>query len=89
MEAPSWRIVENYVFVVADCAPISGSKVRLECKNDVLSVIWPTDLTYNATVTEIPPQLSQTLTNRLIEESQHPILELVIFTINPPLVFES
>ena len=71
-------------FVNTDCKPVEGSKVRLECTDDKLIVTWPTNLSFDATMTEIPTQIKQALTKRLVEESKHPILDLVIFTLSPP-----
>lgn len=70
--------------MLTDCGPISGSKVRLECLNDIMTLTWPTDVTYNATVTELPSQLKQRLMKRLVVVSQYPILDVVIFTLTPP-----
>ena len=56
----------------------------MECTDDKLIVTWPTNLSYGATVTEFPTQIKQILTQRLAIAGQHPMLDLVIFTLSPP-----
>ena len=56
----------------------------MSCRDDILTVTWSTDVTFNATVTEIPEDLRQRLTDRLIIESRHPYLSLVIINNIPP-----
>ena len=56
----------------------------MTCKNDTLTVTWPTDVTYAAAVTDIPDGIRQKITQRLIKESNFPILNLVVPTNNPP-----
>ena len=58
----------------------------MSCKNDTLKVTWSTDVVYDSTVNQIPDDIRQRLTDRLLFESQHPILSLVIVTKSPPLV---
>ena len=56
----------------------------MSCRDDILTVTWSTDVTFNATVTEIPEDLRQRLTDRLIIESRDPYLSLVIINNIPP-----
>ena len=56
----------------------------MSCRDDTLTVTWSTDVTFNATVTEIPHDLQQRLTNRLLIECKHPYLSLVITNNIPP-----
>ena len=56
----------------------------MTCKNDTLTVTWPTNVTYAAAVTDIPNVVRQKITQRLIKESNFPILNLVVPTNNPP-----
>ena len=61
----------------SDCKPLTHA-------NDTLTVTWPTDVTYAAAVTDIPNVVRQKITQRLIKESNFPILNLVVPTNNPP-----
>ena len=70
------------VLFFSDCKPLTHTE--LSCVNDTLTVTWPADITYNATVTQIPYELLKRLTDRLLFESRHPILSLVITSQNPP-----
>ena len=72
----------NDSLVLSDCKPLTHAE--LSCENDTLTVTWPTDITYDGTVTQIPHKLLKRLTDRLLFESRHPILSLVITSRNPP-----
>ena len=39
----------------------------MSCRDDTLTVTWPTDVTFNATVTEIPEDLRQRLNRQTID----------------------
>ena len=73
-------------FVSVDCKPLADSPANISCKDDELTVYWPTDLTFEEGVRDIPSELRITLTNRLAALSQHPILDLVLIKSNPPYV---
>ena len=55
----------------------------MTCADDILTVKWSTDITYDGTVTEVPSELYQELTDRLVEQSEYPILDLLIISRNP------
>lgn len=65
-----------------DCNPVVD--VETSCKNDILTVTWSTDTTYDGRVSEIPTDSYNRLTDRLIEESNYPILGLVVTSRIPP-----
>ena len=65
-----------------DCNPVPD--VETSCKNDILTVTWLTDTTYDGRVSEIPTDLYERLTDRLIEESRYPILGLIVTSRFPP-----
>ena len=46
-------------FYFSDCEPVADLKAISHCNNDILTVRWPTSLTYNGTVTDIPASLLQ------------------------------
>ena len=68
-----------------DCDIKTDPAARIRCENEtMISVTWTTNVTFDATVTEIPTLLKQRLTDRVIKASRHPILGLVIINRQPP-----
>ena len=67
---------------LSECGTVETAK--LSCDNDTLTVTWPTDVTYDGTVMEIPSEINKRLTANLISESKTPILSLVIISKVPP-----
>jgi len=70
-----------------DCHPASGLKAVITCVNDKVTVKWSTDVTFDWSVKTLPSDLQQQLTGRLSKESTTPILNLVVITNNPPIVY--
>ena len=68
----------------SDCRPKVGSQAKLSCDNDTLTVTWSTDVTFDGTVTEIPDELKQRLTDRFVKESKYPTLSIVVISRMPP-----
>ena len=69
----------------ADCGrPAPGAQPECTCCNDTLTIVWPTDIKFDGSTTEIPSDLQRRLTDRLNKESRYPILSLVISTNVPP-----
>ena len=66
----------------SDCN--AGPHAELACHNDTLSVTWSTGMMFDATVTSVPGDLAQRLTDRIVEGSKYPILGLVIISRQPP-----
>jgi hypothetical protein len=67
-----------------ECDMQPGASPVMVCANDTLAVTWPTDLTFDGTVTEIPADHLERFTERLKEESEHPILDVVVISNVPP-----
>jgi hypothetical protein len=74
----------NVFDTFVDCSPQVGSQAKLSCENDTLTVTWSTDVTFDGTVTEIPIDLKQSLTDRIADESRYPILNMLVITRMPP-----
>lgn len=74
----------NIVQYFADCNALTGTSPSQSCVDDILTVSWPTDVTFDGTVSGIPAVLRKQLTDRLIEASRNPILDLVIVSSIPP-----
>ena len=74
-------LINNCLCISTDCSPLP--QAELSCEKDTLTVKWPTDLTLNGTITRIPEKLKQRLTQRLLRESKHPILSIVISNRSP------
>mgnify|MGYP001797065313 CR=1 FL=1 len=67
-----------------ECRLLRDSGAVTVCVNDALRVECPTDQTFDASVTELPSELGKILANRLMIESQQPILSLVMIDRTPP-----
>ena len=79
------RYLHHISMCFADCT--CGSGAELTCQNDTLTVTWSTDITFDATLLEIPTALYSKLTQRLIEESRFPILYILLLNQNPLYVW--
>jgi len=55
-----------------------------DCNNDLLTVYWPTDERYPATILEPPAVLSEELKKRLKQSEVLRTLEIFIFSHQPP-----
>lgn len=65
---------------ISACRRAPGSKAKLRCENDTVTVTWPTDLTFDGTVIGAPGDIQDSL----IKESTYPILNLIVITSIPP-----
>lgn len=72
------------IILYIDCRQATDAQVRLSCANDTLTVIWPSDVVYNGTISLIPADLEERLTERWVSESQYQILSLMVMTQTPP-----
>ena len=72
------------VWILVDCNPVP--QARLSCENYTLTVIWSTDVVYDATVTQIPVGMEQRVTKRLQKPYVYDSLKLVVINRQPPWV---
>ena len=70
--------------LLSDCHQAPGALAELSCASDMLTETWPTSTIFDGTVTQIPENLNQSLTSRLIEESKYNSLDLMVPSLNPP-----
>ena len=52
------------------------SSPLMTCENDTMTLMWSTDVTFNATVSQIPAVVSQRITEQLVDEGRNPLLSL-------------
>ena len=68
--------------VLVDCSPVPDA--GLSCENDILTVTWSTDVVFNATVSQIPGDLQQRLTERSHNISGYQAMSMIIINRQPP-----
>ena len=71
-------------YIILDCKMATVSSALMTCENDTMTVTWLTDVTYNATVSQIPADVSHRITERLVAAGRNPLLSLVITNRQPP-----
>ena len=57
-------------------------KLKLTCTNNTLTVSWPTDVTYDGSVIEVPSELTEALNDRIAVKGR--AFYLVMLTNTPP-----
>ena len=62
--------------IILDCKMATFSSPLMTCENDTMTVKWSTDVTFNATVSQIPAVVSQRITEQLVDEGRNPLLSL-------------
>ena len=67
--------------ILVDCSPVYQAK--LSCWNDILTVTWTTDVVYDATVTQIPDDIKQRISERLQKANTYLILRMIIINRQP------
>lgn len=65
---------------LTDCGRPAESDPRLKCENNLLTVTWPTDVTYDGTVGDVPEGLAQKLGQRLTQQADG-FLQIIIIDI--------
>lgn len=58
--------VHCLIFIV--CGRVGNSEVRVTCTKNVLTISWPTDVIYHATVTNVPYLTREIIENRLVDK---------------------
>ena len=71
-------------YILLDCKMATVSSPLMTCENDAMTVTWLTDVTYNATVSQIPADVSHRITELLVDNGRNPLLSLVITKRQPP-----
>ena len=56
--------------------------IKFTCANNTLTVSWPTNVTYNGSVVEVPSALKQRLDERILFKGA--VFFFVILTNSPP-----
>ena len=81
------RVTYNTFFLPShynpDCKRVATSKAIFGCDDDVLTVRWPTNLTYGTAVTKIPQDLYKRITSRM-DQQLPSFLSLVVMNRTPP-----
>jgi len=67
-----------------DCKMSATTEPFYDCTNDLLTVYWPTDELYSATILEPPAVLSNELKKRLGQLDAMRALEIFIPSHQPP-----
>ena len=69
-----------------DCGAAETEMVHVSCSRDrLLSVSWPTNITYTADIVNVPADLTAKLTQRIVKlQKQVHIFQLVLFNRQPP-----
>lgn len=69
----------------ADCSRQADADVSMTCKNQTLTILWPTDQTYGGNITKVPSDLHRRVTDRL-SLSARSLLKIVVINLQPPYV---
>ena len=68
-----------------DCKRATTTKADFDCKNDILSVRWPTDVTYGTVDSQIPHDTYNSIRGR-IDQQLSTLMSLVVISRVPPYV---
>ena len=67
--------------MLVDCSAVPQAK--LSCDEDRLTVTWPTDITYKASVTKIPDAMIQRVEDKSKNPLVHKILRMTFTNMTP------
>ena len=82
LSAINFTYMQTSYHLILDCNRASDVSIKLTCANNTLKVSWPTDVTYNGSVVDVPSVLRQPLNERIVAKGA--AFYLVMLTNTPP-----